>query len=188
MILFQFIMLSVPLLGKSKCIWPVALRPAGLDTFEKEPFDDWWTTNRNELANLHCLIAEQWIYRHWDESNFSFLPLDSLTWETRIASSEEFLCQVNLFFGGPADAEHDYKVFHENQLQTAKSWANETWTIPPIALETPTGFVFNQVSYPETRLLLLEGSKRYRYLNALHQKHTNTGLHKFFVIRSPLCS
>ena len=121
MILFQFIMLSVPLLGKSKCIWPVALRPAGLDTFEKELFDDWWTTNRNELANLHCLIAEQWIYRHWDKSNFSFLPLDSLTWETRIASSEEFLCQVNLFFGGPADAEHDYKVFHENQLQTAKA-------------------------------------------------------------------
>jgi hypothetical protein len=104
-----------------------------------------------------------------------------------MASSEEFLYQVNLFFGGPADAEHDYKVFHDNQLQTAKNWANETWTIPPIVLETPKGFVFNRTTYPDTRLLLVEGSKRYRYLNALHKKFLQAGLHKFFVIRSPLC-
>jgi hypothetical protein len=183
----QLAVLSVPLWDKAKCIWPESLRPAGLDTFERESFDSWWSKHRNELANLHSLIAEQWIYRHWDESCFSFLPLNTLAWETRMASSEDFLYQVNLFFGGPVDAEHDYKVFHDNQLQTAKNWANETWTIPPIVLETPRGFVFNRKTYPDTRLLLVEGSKRYRYLNALHKKYLHTGLHKFFVIRSPLC-
>jgi hypothetical protein len=181
-------MLSVPLWDKAQCVWPDRLRPVGLDIYERESFDDWWSKHQNELANLDKLIAEQWIYRHWDESPFGFLPLDDLIWETRIADSETFLRTVNLFFGGPADAEHDYNVFHEKQLQTAKNWANETWTIPPIALETPTGFIFNLKAYPDTRLLLLEGSKRYRYLHALHTKGMNTGLHKYFVIRSPFCN
>jgi hypothetical protein len=184
----QLVVLSVPLWDKARCIWPESFRPAGLDTFEKESFDSWWSKHKNELANLHRLIAEQWIHRHWDESYFSFLPLDSLAWETRMASSEEFLDQVNLFFGGPAVAEYDYQVFHDNQLQTAKNWVNGTWTIPPIVLETPRGFAFNQKAYPDTRLLLVEGSKRYRYLNALHKKRLHTGLHQFFVISSPLCN
>jgi hypothetical protein len=104
-----------------------------------------------------------------------------------MASSEEFLDQVNLLFGGPAVAEHDYQVFHDNQLPTAKNWGNGTWTIPPIVLETPKGFAFNQKTYPYARLLLVEGSKRYRYLNALHRKRLHTGLHQFFVISSQLC-
>jgi hypothetical protein len=105
-----------------------------------------------------------------------------------MADSETFLRKVNLFFGGPVNAEHDYRVFHDNQLLTAKNWADGTWTIPPIALETPTGFNFNLKTYPDTRLLLLEGSKRYRYLHALHAKGMNTGHHKYFVIKSPLCN
>jgi hypothetical protein len=181
-------MLSLPLWDTVQCIWPETLRPAGLDSFAKESFDDWWSKHQNELANLDQLIAEQWIYRHWDGSPFCFIPLVDLKWETRIADSEEFLCKVNLFFGGPADAEHDYKVFHENQSLTARNWANGTWTIPPIALETPTGFNVSLQTYPDTRLLLLEGSKRYRYLNALYKKGMNNELHSFFVIRSPLCN
>jgi hypothetical protein len=181
-------MLLVPLWDTSKCVWSDSLRPVGLDGDDREPFDEWWSKHQSNLANLDKTIAEQWIYRHWDESPFGFIPLDDLSWECRLADSETFLSTVDLFFGGPADAEHDYRVFHENQLSTTQNWVNGTWTIPPIVLETPGGFRFQLKTYPNTRLLLLEGSKRYRYLHALHAKGFHTSLHKFFVIRSPLCN
>ncbi len=186
-------MLDLPLSVESSCIWPQALRPNGHDTSEKESFESWWAKHKRTLPNICKPIAEQWIYRHWDNSPFSFLPLDTLTWETRTYSSEDFLANVHFFFGSPAEAEWDYKVFHgENNgdgmpLQTAKDWVNGTWSFPPVVLDTRNGFRCTTGDFPCTRLLLVEGSKRYRYLNALHYRGTSGGPHEFFLIHSPLC-
>lgn len=187
-------MLDLPLSVESRCIWPQALRPNGHDTSEKESFESWWSQHKDALANVCEPIAEQWIYRHWDNSPFRFLPLDTLTWETRTYSAEDFLSSVHFFFGSPAEAEWDYNVFHSVNhgdgipLQTANDWVNGTWSFPPVVLETPTGFRCTTGEFPCSRLLLVEGSKRYRYLNALHCRGMSGGLHDFFMLRSPLCN
>lgn len=181
-------MLYVPLWDEVECIWPNTLCPAGQDTYGKESFQSWWSKHESVLGNVDKLIAEQWVYRHWNKSPFSFLPLDSLTWEARACYSKEFLYDVHLLFGGPADADWDYRVFHEQQLQTANDWSNGTWSIPPVVLETPCGFQCKTGRFPDARLLLVEGSKRYRYLNALYRRGERSSPHKYYLIRSPLCN
>lgn len=60
--------------------WSAALKPIGYGDHWPEDFRPWWAWHREQLSNLHPQIAEQWVYRHWANSPFKFLPLNRLTW------------------------------------------------------------------------------------------------------------
>src|SRR5688572_4769232 len=68
------------------------LKPVG--TIEKEAFAPWWDRHGRELAHLHPQLAEQWIHRHWGDTEFMFLPIDTLRWELAEMEGEEILASV----------------------------------------------------------------------------------------------
>ncbi|MEQ9506203.1 MAG: hypothetical protein RLO80_08010 [Hyphomonas sp.] len=166
--------------------WPDAWRPVGEGEFEKEEFDTWWMRNSNALANLDPLVAEQWIYRHWKGSPLRFLDVPQAHCRSEIFSTERFLSEVHLEWGRPANPEHDAHVFSLDNPRgyhaPAQNWLNGTWTIPTVVLSTPNGVVGYDGEDGECRFLLIEGSKRYRYLNALRWQGIDTGPHNVFVL------
>jgi hypothetical protein len=171
-------------------VWPDDLKPVGEGDIDKEEFETWWERNRLRLANLHRLIAEQWIYRHWTHSPFAFVPLESIRWELAEMTGDEVLARVRREFAGPLDPEFDYGVFQEKYLgrKLATSFALDqgTWDYPIITLRTPNGMRNHEGDFPDVRLVLLEGHQRHRYLNALHALgKAHAGPHKVFLLASP---
>ena len=179
-------------------MWPQHLQPLDDDSFDKEPFADWWKRNHDEVGHLHPLLAEQWVYRHWRHTDFAFLPLESLEWDLLEMTGEEILRKVRREISKQLDPEWDYEQFHGRdglgKTETARDLDGGTWTYPIVALSTPTGWItlsdehpHNPVELRDERLMLLEGHQRHRYLNALHHRGTPPpGPHRVFVVRSPM--
>lgn len=173
------------LVNRRELGWPTELRPIGNGSHDKEPFASWWARNALRLANLGPRVAEQWIYRHWDESPFQFLPLEPLHATSERWSSDVLLATVHIEFGGPVDPEHDYRSFSGNgtdPLSTALNWHQGSWTIPIVVLRTPQGIRTHGGDRPDIRFLLIEGSKRVRWLHALHFRRAPTGPHLVHVL------
>jgi hypothetical protein len=148
---------------------------------DKEPFTTWWARNEDQVGHLHPQLAEQWVYRHWADTEFSFLPLDSLTWELHEMAGAEILLRIRREIAKRLDPEFDYEQLQGlggfGKAQTAEELDEGTWAYPIVALSTPTGWVTRDLMHPHglielpnERLMLLEGHQRHRYLNALHRR------------------
>jgi hypothetical protein len=168
-------------------VWDPALKPVGHGDFSPEGFDSWWQRNAARLANLHPQIAEQWVFRHWQWSPFRFIRLDCLSWRSEVWTSAQVLDQVHMEFGGPMNPVHDYEVMHEETTgptRTARYWRAGTWNIPLTVLETPEGFIGHEGEFPAIRFVLVEGTLRLRYLNALVRRGVGTGPHEVYILSS----
>ncbi len=175
--------------NRNELLWPERLRPRQDDQDNKEPLADWRARHEEELSHLHPFVVEQWIYRHFRETRFGFIDLAPLVWREETWSTADYLERVHLEFGGPLDPDWDYEQFQRGggfgPVDTARLWADGTWNIPPVALETPGGVHSHDGERPDVRFLLIEGSKRYRYLNALQHRGEATGPHSVFIVASP---
>ena len=171
--------------------WPQTLRPIGEGSFEKESFAAWWARNRERLSHLPNDLCEQWIYRHWFNSPFSFLPLSDLRLERRRWSGEELLDSIFRAWGGELHPQFNYDAFQGNgggdRTATAVALDSGTWDFPMVLLSTPSGVVNEGVERPEVRLVVVEGHQRHRYLNALHARgKAPAGPHDTIILHSPL--
>lgn len=170
--------------------WDADLLRLGDDSFHPEVFETWWERVEDRLGHLDPQIAEQWVYRHFRYTRFRFLPLQDLTWRRETWSTEEYLRQVHLEWGGPAEPIHDYQAFNGAAAiavhPTVNGWTQGTWDFPPVVLATPYGVRSYDGEMPDVRFLVVEGSKRYRYLNALHHRGEQTGPHELFLLQSPV--
>lgn len=181
-------------------VWPSYLRPTGDESHAKEPFAAWWARHESEIGHLHPQLAEQWIYRHWRDTDFAFLPLETLTWELAEMEGEEILARVRREISKRVDPEWDYDQFQgmhgAGKTATAEDLDRGTWEYPIVALFTPTGWITRSethphdvIALPHERLMLLEGHQRHRYLNALHWRGTPPkGPHRMFIVESPAVS
>jgi hypothetical protein len=115
-------------------------------------------------------------------SPWRFLAPDQLRWRQETWSSAKILERVHMEYGGPFDVDFDYQVLHVAQTRTARYWLNGTWNIPMLILETPVGVQTYNGPLPQVRFVLVEGSLRMRYLNALHARGEPTGPHQVFVL------
>jgi hypothetical protein len=170
--------------------WPDELRPTGEGSHDKEPFDPWWKRHGVRLAHLHVQIAEQWIYRHWTHSHFSFLPIDALSWRSELWESAQIVSDVVRYGHDrtPYNPDFDYKTFQrrggEDRHATARALDQGTWDYPIVVLETPDGFIDAGRDRPDARFVLIEGHQRMRYLSALLQRrHSPLGPHELFILR-----
>ena len=175
------------LVGRREDPWPERWKPVGEGSHNKESFDAWWVKHKHDFEHLHSDIVSQWIYRHWKGSPTSFVDVTKLTWVEASFSTEQVLTLVHLEWGAdPNDTpERDYKVFRPDKtfpLPTGKRWANGTWLHPLPILSTPNGIVGYDGELLDKRYLVLDGSKRYRWLKALHHRSEETGPHKVFVL------
>jgi len=171
--------------------WPEALRPIGESTGAKEPFEVWWDRNRHALAHLPEDLTEQWIYRHWTHSPFSFLPLEDLTWERRPLRGADLLASVHRAWGGELHPEFDYETFQRrggtDRHATALALDAGTWDYPMVLLSTPFGVIDGGKPLPDVRLVIVEGHQRHRYLNALHALGlAPAGPHETIVLTTPI--
>ena len=122
--------------NRNEVVWPEALRPIQDDQDNKEPLSDWQARHADALSHLHPLVQEQWIYRHFQESR----PRAA-----RLVDGDIANCGTSRpsLLGGPPDPDCDYRSSHDGggfgPVETVRRWANGTWNIPPVFLETPLG-------------------------------------------------
>ncbi len=171
--------------------WPDALRPVDESTYAKEPFYAWWLRNRERLAHLPADLCEQWIYRHWTHSPFSFLPLDDLAWERRLWSGDALLASIHRAWGGELHPQFDYETFQRrggvDRHPTAVALDQGTWDYSMVLLSTPFGVIDGGDVLPAIQLVIVEGHQRHRYLNALHALgRAPPGPHETIVLSTPL--
>jgi hypothetical protein len=171
-------------------VWSGELKPVSEGELGKEPFNTWWTRHRGRLRNLHPEIAEQWIYRHWTYSHFSFLPLERLTWREEVWDSDKILSVVVRYGHDGCDyaPDFDYCTFRRrggaDRLQTARALDAGTWDFAIVVLEAPDGFLDARRPLPDARYVLIEGHQRMRYLNALRTRNWRPlGPHRVFVLK-----
>lgn len=171
--------------------WPQRLRPReDEDALFKEDFSDWWRRNYPSIAHLPQDLCEQWIYKHWEHSPFSWVPIEDLTYSRQSWSGQEVLKRAYRAFGGELDPEYDYKTFQrkggEDRTPTALALDEGTWDYPLVLLSTPTGVRDLGEDRPLVRFVIVEGHQRHRYLNALHAlDKPPTGPHAVIVLSSP---
>jgi hypothetical protein len=92
------------------CVWPDDLRPIEDQQEVKEPFTAWWARHSQALAHLEPRIAEQWVYRHWGQSPYDFLPIEGLQWRLETWPTQQILGSI--FTRSEINAEWDYDVFN----------------------------------------------------------------------------
>lgn len=148
-------------------VWPDSYRPTGHGTIEPEPFADWWSRHKGDLAHLHPMIAEQWVYRHFDYTSYSCLELSRLSWTEERWPASEIISKA-LVPGNELDPEFDYETFAGEQTATGSPFLQSgTWDYPALLLRTPNGVRTWQGEFPNARYLLIEGHQRIRMLNAM---------------------
>ncbi|TDH62127.1 hypothetical protein E2C06_13190 [Dankookia rubra] len=168
--------------------WDASLEPIGESGVDKEPFETWWARVRHRLANLHPLVAEQWVYKYWRHSPFCHLPLERLSCRLERWSTERILQEVA--WGWPDSDQHpefNYEVFHGKGFEPGRTMdATGTWNIPPVILEAPGGLLTNMGERPEAHYWLIEGHQRRRYLHALAWRDEGGGrpgaMHEVFLL------
>lgn len=174
-----------------KCVWPECLKPKGYGDHAVEDFGCWWDRNREELNNLPEALAKQWIYRHWQDSVTSFIPLEGLECVVEAWPAHDFLSRVGTVRGNePMDPVRDFELFSQKRIgkkhPTAKDLDEGYWDLPLVVLRTPEGFIDRIGEKIDKEFLLVEGHKRRRYLNALLNKGDTIVDQKVFVLRSPV--
>ncbi len=149
-------------------------------TWENQSFPDWWQQNRQFVPGVPETVAEQWLHRHADHTHFKFLDPRILQFEEQEWTGAEILERIHLEFGRPLDPDWD----HGHLAATARGWTKDTWDYPILALETPDGIRSTDGELTNVRNVVVEGSKRYRYLNALIKKGLGgTGAHKLIIMK-----
>lgn len=173
-----------------ECAWSENLKPMGYGDLHVEDFASWWGRNGENLKNLPEALAEQWVFRHWQDSVISFIPIEGLQCREEAWPSIDFITKVGTVRGNePLEPEHDFEVFSGRKtgemLQTAKALDKGHWDYPLVVIETPEGFIDCIGEHINTPYFLVEGHKRRRYLNALLHREVAVDGQKVFVLQSP---
>lgn len=145
----------IDLRKRGDCVWPERLKPRGYGGHhhEMETLEAWQARVADDLPHLDPLIAEQWIYRHWQYTSYRFLPLATLQWRLEEWSTADLLDRVSRPFGGTFHPDHDYMTFAAGRLggvlPTAKSFFDTgTWYPPAILLQTSGEYIDDRGTPP----------------------------------------
>jgi|SRR5712671_585036 len=173
--------------------WDAALKPIGERTPHKETFESWWKRCKHHVPNLHPMIAEQWIYRHWGETHYGYLPLRQLTWRLEIWSSADIFDRIYVRPNfGELHPENDFKWTQGNEFKALNLKETEphkslaatgTWNYPILVIETPEGVRTEGEHIKDVRFCLIEGHTRFRFLKAWEEGRAFTAeQHEIFVL------
>lgn len=174
-----------------QAVWPDELKPYMPNEFEKEPFQGWWGRCHNRLSHLPKAVCEQWIYRHWEETSYSFLPLENLSCRLEQWETGRILTAIGIWDEGLitdeghkyCSASWDYDIVREKggePLETMEKTG--TWNIPIVVLYSESGFDTLRGPRPDIHYWLIEGHKRIRCLNALAHYCQVASSHQLFVL------
>lgn len=172
------------------CVWDGELRPKGHNGdggfAEKEPFEAWWDRHQARLGHLHPQIVEQWVFRHWDGSYSCFADLSKLRWTLSTWRATDIIQHAHMEYGRPIDPVWDYRAMTEGlgPTFTAQDMRDKPWSMPLLLFSTPNGLLGEVGEMPDVRFVIAEGSKRFRYLNALIDRGEAQEAYPVFVLTS----
>ncbi|MDO9473729.1 MAG: hypothetical protein Q7J28_11785 [Caulobacter sp.] len=132
------------------------------DSFNVEPFSQWWERNGHRFVGVDPLVLEQWVHRHFHLTPFK-LPLNGLVSRREAWTTDDILKRVHT--SDRLSAGHDYQALGANWGQDMLALG--TWRCPILVLETPNGLRQRAGDWPLARYALIEGHRRFRMLNAL---------------------
>jgi hypothetical protein len=165
--------------------WDRRLEPAGVGTLEVESFELWWPRAKRLIDNLHPLIAEQWVHRHWKLSPYCYLPIERLKWREEhwnVASISQVWVRPSFGFDNP---ERDFAHFHSARFENVQPYkslnSTGTWDFPIVVIETPAGIRSNG-KIIKAAFCLIEGHQRRRFLMAWHGRAPVADNHSVFVL------
>jgi hypothetical protein len=175
----------------SQIVWPGELQPIRPNEYEKEPFQSWWHRCKDKLGHLPHKVCEQWVYRHWEETGYGFLPLENLSCRLEQWETGRILASIGIWDEGLitdeghkyCSASWDYDVVREKggePLETMEKTG--TWNIPIIVLQSDSGFGTFRGPRPDIHYWLIEGHKRIRCLNALAHYSKPASNHLLYVL------
>lgn len=146
------------------------LAPHG-DPLGREPFMSWYPRVRAHLPNVPVDVAEHWLHRHWGESPFDHLPLETMRF-TKVQWTQSELAEVRFTqTWGNTPVWHDGLVRgedgYENNWLFQNMVSTGTWPAAVIVLDNAQGFIEPMFNLPLPRLVLVEGHRRLEYIRAL---------------------
>jgi hypothetical protein len=165
--------------------WDEALSPHGHDSAHKETYADWWARTSLSLAHLEPRIAEQWIYRHFQNSPFCHLPLDRLAWRLEMWPGETLVDRIRWLNKDRDDPRADYQAHQTLSREREPRLtfdASGTWNIPVLAIESLGGFITVRGFIPGPAIHLIEGHRRMRYLRSLFVHGDPMREHEIFIL------
>lgn len=159
--------------------WEERLKPIQVGPLDDEPFSAWWGRHSEEFKHLDPQVLEQWVHRHWRRSPFRRLPLSQLRSRRETWSTEQILRGV--YNDDIIEPKHDFQVFAEGYIGKTMLLRG-TWDCPMLILSTPEGFKDQKGEHPDARFRLIEGHRRFRFLNALAHRRQACGPHEVLII------
>jgi hypothetical protein len=179
-------------LKNTEILWPSGLAPLMLNEYDKEPFSIWWERNKTQLQNLPKDVCEQWIYRHWEETEYKFIPLESLSCQLDEWNTDRIVQSIGIWDEALiVDEGHTYcspifdkeEVFLESEREPRYTLDKTgTWNIPIVVLHSEDGFITFRGKRQDIHYWLIEGHKRIRYLNVLRYFHQNNQIHRIYIL------
>lgn len=155
--------------------WPAEMSSESNFEHNEKKFEEWWATNGLKLAHLGPIVAEQWVFRHFNDTLYAGLPLDRLRVQTERMSTNTLLTDVYVDGWEDKFPEYDWETFYEpahghsaprepgRLMQTSG-----TPRTPILLLHTPDGFVLPDGSRHDRPYCLIEGHTRWRCIRGLN--------------------
>jgi hypothetical protein len=158
--------------------YPEQLAPIGNGTFEKEPFQVWWGRVSEHFPTVPKNVARQWIWRHWHESDFCWLPTMGSRFELARWQPEEIEV-VKIWREGS----NKYEDWEDHLLSLATQPRNlrygvaeimfrrKRWPAPPIVLDNRNSIGFAPWKDLSVGFVLVEGNRRMAMAKALARRN-----------------
>ena len=173
--------------------WPSEWKPRGYGTFDTESFDDWWERMDSYFPGVDLRVLQQWMHRHWDDSEYWGLPISNLTSRLECWSIDSILTQkgtplladIARKYPSPDEEFEDLNSKEASRYEPMFSMnSTGTWNIPLLVLHSLDGFIYHEQTFVSSRYWLIEGHQRLRYLRAMASCGSPADEHEVLVIQT----
>lgn len=172
--------------------YPEALAPDfEPDGAVRTPFSEWWKIVNGSFPNIPTEVAEQWLHRHWGQSNFGWMPSSKYdfkkeqyplsvlsqirtNWSNYEKDNQSALDQGKFICG-----DHPSRHWPSDEIWLVKYMRNEnSFPVPPIILDNHNGHLEDTEASPiwaktlPQELILIEGHTRLNiglYLSSINE-------------------
>lgn len=141
-------------------------------------FDDWWAKNSCNFPGVPECVARQWLYRHWNNSPYSWLPSQGAEFQLVEINGNQ-LMEIAAGAGDTWKIEETLAIGRRH-IEKGQFWVASymrvyrTWPKPVIVLDNKSGALHSGQGFiPSyqpivTGLNLIEGHRRYECAVFLH--------------------
>jgi hypothetical protein len=157
--------------------YPETLGPLVPAPFQKEPFPTWWARAQSHFAIVPRNVARQWLWRHWGQSEYGWLPTRGAHFALQVWSpSEVYSLAVHRVESNERWAKWGSDMLKRADLPKNQRYPlysimkrRKRWPTPPIVLDNRIP-IESPCSDLPAAFVLVEGHQRTAIAKALAQR------------------